>query len=327
MGRVTRLTERRALRRAADLALLTSLGNAAPGRPGGAADQDFEYRRLEPAAPAHVDDPVTEPIPTIGGLAEFGPDPSDDHGWGDDHPPTSDVEVPAEPADIYDMVADQSDDSERYEIGGHVTPIADSVPDPALDYGWGERIDAAPPAPAPDQPAFRGQPVVSSPYVRPDLDFAVSGYRGRPRYPTTPAAAVLVAAVISAVVCGSWLLVRNPAVALEQSSTESPTSAPPVPSKAPPVAVGALKPPAAPAPPPPLPPPQPEAQPTYSAPQRQYSPRYSESTPAQKPRVDVTRAPMSVAPVPRPVPGSDSNTPGDAPDRDHPRRRGCFGFC
>jgi hypothetical protein len=36
---------------------------------------------------------------------------------------------------------------------------------------------------------------------------------------------------------------------------------------------------------------------------------------------------MSVAPVPKPVPGSDSNTPGDAPERDKPRRRGCFGFC
>jgi hypothetical protein len=331
MGRVTRLTERRALRRAADLALLTSLGTAAQGRAGGAADQDFVYTRLEPAAPAapaHVHDPVTEPIPIIG-LAEFGPNPSDDHGWGDDDPPTSDVEVPAEPVDIYDMVADHSDDSERYDIGGHVTPIADSVPEPAVDNGWFERVDAAPPAPTPDhQPALRGEPVVSSPYVRPDLDFAVSGYPGRtPRYPTRPAAAVLVAAVIAAVVCGGWLLVRDPAVAVKQSSTESPRSAAPVPSKAPPVAVSALKPPPAPAPPPPPPPPPPAAQPTYSAPQRQYSPRYSESTPAQKPRVDVTRAPMSVAPVPRPVPGSDSNTPGDAPDRDHPRRRGCFGFC
>ena len=56
------------------------------------------------------------------------------------------------------------------------------------------------------------------------------------------------------------------------------------------------------------------AEPTYSAPQRQYSPRYSEPNQAQKPRVDVTRAPMSVAPVPKPVPGSDSNTPGDAPE-------------
>jgi hypothetical protein len=268
---------------------------------------------------------VTEPIP-ITGLAEFGPGPSDDHGWGDDDPPASDVEVPAEPVDIYDLVADQSDDSERYDNGGHVTPIEDSVPEPAVDHGWVERIDAALQAPAPDQPALRGRPVATSPYIRPDLDFAVSGSRGRPRYTTRPAAAVLVAAVIAAVVCGGWLLVRNPAAAVEQSSTESPTSTPPGTSKAPPVAVSALKPPPAPTPPPP-PPPPPAAEPTYSAPQRQYSPRYSESTPAQKPRVDVTRAPMSVAPVPRPVPGSDSNTPGDAPDRDHPRRRGCFGFC
>jgi hypothetical protein len=64
----------------------------------------------------------------------------------------------------------------------------------------------------------------------------------------------------------------------------------------------------------------------YSGPQRQYSPQYSEPTPAEKPRVDVTRAPMSVAPVPKPVPGSDHNIPGDTPGQ-QPRRHGCFGFC
>jgi hypothetical protein len=36
---------------------------------------------------------------------------------------------------------------------------------------------------------------------------------------------------------------------------------------------------------------------------------------------------MSVAPVPKPVLGSDHNTPGDAPPGEQPRRRGCFGFC
>ncbi len=35
---------------------------------------------------------------------------------------------------------------------------------------------------------------------------------------------------------------------------------------------------------------------------------------------------MSVAPVPKPVPGSDSAIPGNAPGKE-PRRRGCFGFC
>ena len=48
MGRVNRLAERRALRRAADLALLTSLGSPTSVQAGGAADQDFEYACFEP---------------------------------------------------------------------------------------------------------------------------------------------------------------------------------------------------------------------------------------------------------------------------------------
>ena len=147
----------------------------------------------------------------------------------------------------------------------------------------------------------------------------------QPWYRTKPAAAVLVAAVIAAVVCGGWLVFRGPTTGVEQSSIEAPTSAPPAPTKAQPTAMSAPKP--QPAPPPPPPPPPPPAESTYSAPQRQYSePGYRSPEPAEKPKVDVTRAPMSVAPVPRPVEGSDSNTPGDAPG-EKPRRRGCFGFC
>jgi hypothetical protein len=271
MGRVNRLMERRALRRAADMALVTSLGNATPSRAGGAADQDFHYSRAEPAEPAepvHVHDPVTEPI-QVTGVAELPPDPTDDYGW---------VEC-----------------------------------------------DDAPPPPALVQHPLRAYPLAATTYVQPNLDFAVSDYRERHWSRSTPAGALLVAAVIGAVVCGGWLVFRSSATSVEQSRTESPTSAPPVSSKAPPAAVSAHTPPPAPAPPPP--PPPPAAQPTYSAPQRQYSPRYSEPTPAQKPRVDVTRAPMSVAPVPKPVPGSDSNTPGDTPKDSGGRRRGCFGFC
>ena len=70
MGRVNRLMERRTLRRAADQALLTSLGNGTPDRPGGAADQDFEYTWSEPAETAapHDHEPMTEPI-AVGELA------------------------------------------------------------------------------------------------------------------------------------------------------------------------------------------------------------------------------------------------------------------
>jgi hypothetical protein len=306
--------ERRALRHAADQALITSLGNGAGEWDGGAPDQDFQYTWSGPVevAALHDHEPVTEPIPVAGnGAAE--PDGPDEFGLDGVETTPDDDGRPSDVQDVYALVP--------------LDPNEPAMTAPPIDDVWGRQDAVPPPAPAPDQPALRGEPVVSSPYVRPDLDVAVSGYRGRtPRYTTRPAAAVLVAAAIAAVVCGGWLLVRDPAVAVEQSSTESPRSAPPVPSKAPQVAVSALKPPPAPAPPP-LPPPPLAAPPTYSAPQRQYSPRYSESTPAQKPRVDVTRAPISVAPVPRPVPGSDSNTPGDAHDRDHPRRRGCFGFC
>ncbi|MGZ6779967.1 MAG: hypothetical protein ACXVGO_13320, partial [Mycobacterium sp.] len=279
VGRVNRLAERRALRRAADLALLTSLGSPIPVRAGGAADQDFEYKRSEPtdmAAPVDHE-PVTEPIPVAG-----GEDPSYD--WSD---VGYDVEEPAE-VDV---------------------------------SGWDGRHELPPPAP----PAH-AEPSRDLRYVPPAVDFAVSTYRGQPWYRTKPAAAALVAAVLVTIVSGGWLLFPSADTAVQPSGIEAPTSAASTPTTAAPTAVSAPTP--SPAPPPPPPPPPPQAERTYSPSQRQYSPRYSEPTPQQKPRVDVTRAPMSVAPVPRPVPGSGSNTPGDAPDRDSGvRRRGCFGFC
>ena len=295
MGRGNRLTERRALRRAADQALLTSLGSVVPGPTGGAADQDFEYTRYAPVeVSAPVDhEPVTEPIP-VAGVADL----SDD--W-------SDPEVPAEPVGGYDP-GDYPD--------AHI--VEERIAEPADPYRWDERDEVPPPAPV--QPP-RPKPDLG--YSPAALDFMVSTHRGQTWYRTKPAAAAIVALAVIALVSGGWLLVRSPAMAVEESITEASTSAAPTPSTAPPTAVSAAKPPSAPASPPP-----PPDQRTYSPPQRQYSPRYSEPTTARKPRVDVTRAPMSVAPVPKPVPGSDSNTPGDAPDRDSGgRRRGCFGFC
>ncbi|WNG90847.1 hypothetical protein [Mycobacterium sp. ITM-2016-00318] len=196
------------------------------------------------------------------------------------------------------------------------TDLYDVVPEQAAEPEWIHLFDS------PLQP-----PLVSAPYVRPEHDFAAANYREWHWYRTKPAAAVLAVALIAAVICGGWFVLRSPSTAAEQSLTGA-TSAPPAPTKAAPAVVGAPGPEPKPAPPPPPPPPPPPrpAEPTYSAPQRQYQPRYSEPSPAAKPRVDVTRAPMSVAPVPKPVPGSDSNTPGDAPG-EKPRRRGCFGFC
>ena len=212
-----------------------------------------------------------------------------------------------------------------------VAEAEQAVSEPLGDYawdtpsGWDTPEVVPPPAPAHVRPTLRARPAAEGAYVQPALDFTVTG--SQPWYRTKPAAVVLVAAVIAAVVCGGWLAFRSPDSTAEQS-TEAPTSAPPESSTAAPTAASAPNPAPAPPPPPPAPPPPPPpAEPTYSAPQRQYSPRYTEPTPAQKPRVDVTRAPMSVAPVPKPVPGSDSAIPGNAPPGEKPRRRGCFGFC
>ena len=331
MGRVNRLMERRALRRAADQALLTSLGNAAPSRAGGAPDQDFEYTRSEPTESAAFRDhePTTEPIPIV---AQAVPDRLDDHAWdngavaadpfGVPAPEFDAGELPPEPADVYDLVPERPGAPE-WDDAGEMAATEQAVTGPPDDYGWDARDDLPPKASSP-APPLRARPLVEAAYVQPALDFARADYRDEAWYRTKPAAAVLVAAVIAAVLCGGWLVFRSPNTNAEQSN-EAPTSAPPAPSKAAPTAVSAPKPPPAPPPPPP-PPPPPSAEPTYSAPQRQYSPRYSEPTTAEKPRVDVTRAPMSVAPVPKPVPGSDSSIPGNAPGKE-PRRRGCFGFC
>ena len=320
MGRVNRLLERRALRRAADQALLTTLGNATPSQAGGRPDQDFKYNRAEPAATAapYDHEPTTDPIPVVE-AGHLGPA---DYGWPDDLAAVESVEVPPAPADVYDLVADQPDET-RWDDGGEIAATEQAVTEPPDDYRWDPPEEVPPPPPAPVRPPLRAHPVADGAYVQPALDFAVT--ESAPWYRTKPAAAALVAAIIAAVVCGGWLAFRSPSTTAEQS-TEAPTSAPPAPSKAAPTASSAPQPSPAPPPPPP-PPPPPSAEPTYSAPQRQYwEPRYSAPTPAQKPRVDVTRAPMSVAPVPKPVPGSDSAIPGNSPG-EQPRRRGCFGFC
>ncbi|OBK71875.1 hypothetical protein A5651_17890 [Mycobacterium sp. 1274761.0] len=179
---------------------------------------------------------------------------------------------------------------------------------------------AEPPAPAAAEAA----------YALPSHGFAMARVRKQPWYRAKPTVGALVAGIVVAVALGGWLVFRSRATTAEQSTTEVPTSVlPPAPSKSPPPAGTAPKRAATPPPPTSSPPPPPaSSRPTNSAPQRQYSPRYIDSSPTQKPRVDVTRAPMSVAPVPKPVAGSESNIPGDAPDKEGgSRRSGCFGFC
>jgi hypothetical protein len=300
MGRVNRLMERRVLRRAADQALLASLaqGPHTAGQPGGPADRDFAYKRADPVDTGETYDqePITAPIP-VAAAEDLGP-------------------LRFEIADVYDLVPEPVADR---AVAGHVDPVP--AP-PFADERWTETADV-PPLPVEPRP-IRARPI-PDPYVASHLDFAVSG--DQPWYRTKPVAAAVVAAVVVAVLCAGWLVLRSPSTTAEQSTVEATTSAPATPTTAQPSAVSAPPPsPAPPAPPPPPPPPPPPAEPTYSAPQSEYQPTYSEPAPAAKPRVDVTRAPMSVAPVPKPVPGSDSNTPGDAPG-EKPRRRGCFGFC
>lgn len=283
MGRVNRLMERRALRRAADQALLTLLGSAASAQPGGAADQDFAYKLSGPAVIEVGDDhePITAPIPVAGR--------PDDYGWPVDDEP-------------------QPDDT-GWNAADVVAVHEEFTPPPAVH-------------PAPAVPP---QPLDEIALGHPAVNMTVPEYRPEPWYRTKPAVGVLVASVIVALFTGGWLVLRSPTTTAEQSTIQAPTSAPPAPSTAQPTAVSAPRQSPVPPPPPPLPPPPPP--PTNSAPQRQYSePRYSAPSPTQKPRIDVTRAPMSVAPVPKPVPGSNSSTPGDAPDGGG-RRRGCFGFC
>ena len=315
MGRANRLMERRALRRAADQALLTTLGNATSSQPGGRPDQDFKYTQAEPAG-SYNHEPTTDPIPVV----EVGDLAPADYGWPvEDVPAVESVDAPPAPADVYDLVPDQADEP-QWDDGREIAAIEQRVTEPPDDYGWGTPEEVPPPVPVSERPPLRARPVAAGAYVQPSLDFAVT--ESAPWYRTKPAAAVLVAAIISAVLCGGWLALRSPSTTAEQSTDAPTTTAPPAPSNAARTAVSAPVPP--PAPPPP--PPPPSAEPTYSAPQRQYSPRYSEPTSASKPRVDVTRAPMSVAPVPKPVPGSDSAIPGNSPS-EQPRRRGCFGFC
>ena len=61
---------------------------------------------------------------------------------------------------------------------------------------------------APPAPPLRARPVAEAAYVRPELDFAKSGYGTQQWYRTKPAAAVLAAALIAAVVV--WRLARFP---------------------------------------------------------------------------------------------------------------------
>ena len=259
MGRVNRLMERRALRRAADQALLTSLGNPVEAA-GGAPDQDFTYTHAErerpqpvaeTPAPAYDHDPVTAPIPVFD--VEESVLPQSVPPWE-----YASLEDEAEPADVYDLVGDQPADAEPDRNIAAPVATAAAVTEPPQDYAyrWVERdddVDEVNGVVAPPAPPLRARPAAETAYVRPELDFAKSGYGTQQWYRTKPAAAVLAAALIAAVVCGGWLVFRSPGTTAQESQTNTPTSAAPAPSNAAPTAVSAPNQPK-PAPPPPPPP-------------------------------------------------------------------------
>jgi hypothetical protein len=297
--------ERRALRRAAEEALVTSMQrpvDAAAGQPGGAPDQDFEYTWSDPddTSASYDHEPVTAPIPIPAAeVQHLVPDQPDGYAWD-------------EAVDVYDLVPDQPDDHEWEDDGGGVPTDHD-----------------VPPAPIEVRP-LRARLFDAGELVHPAVGMPMPEYRPQPWYRSKQAVTVLAAAAVVGVVCGGWLVSRSPSTTAEQSKIEAPTSALPAPRSVQQTAMSAPQPP--PPSPPPPPPSPPAGGPVYSGPQRQYSePRRAAPPEVETPeigatRTPATRAPISVAPVPRRVAGSDSSTPGDAPG-ERPRRRGCFGFC
>ena len=131
----------------------------------------------------------------------------------------------------------------------------------------------------------------------------------QPWYRTRRGLVVLIAVVAVAVVLSIIpLFMRNPAPDTDESTNVPPTSAEPAPSSAPqtsnsvaPTLTSQPAPPPPPPPPPPSapPPPPPPAQDDAPAYTREYpAPRGGSSSKPAKPDIDVTRAPISVAPKP-----------------------------
>ena len=151
-------------------------------------------------------------------------------------------------------------------------------------------------------------------------------YHPRPWYRTKPAMIALIGAAAVAIVVSVVLALRNPEASSEQSPTiapstytqPTPSTVQPAPSSTPPIRASASPPPAAPRPPPP---PPTTAQEPVPAPDggggsnpNPY-PRQAPPSRTNKPEIGVTRAPISVAPTPRPAPSNDNAKPGEQPRR------------
>jgi hypothetical protein len=199
---------------------------------------------------------------------------------------------------------------------GHHDPITKPIPVVGADYDLQDEPDDEPSGYPEEQPGPPEEVGRAFSYARPFIDRRPGSYSAltfkpapQPWYRTRRGLVVLIAVVAVAVVLSIIpLLLRSPAPDTEESTDAPPTSAGPAPSSAQQtsnsVAPTLTSQPAPPPPPPPPPPPSPaqDDAPVYT---RQYpAPRNSE--PAM-PDIDVTRAPISVAPEPRTPPPNDAD--------------------
>jgi hypothetical protein len=211
------------------------------------------------------------------------------------------------------------------------SPLAGSAPGSFRGYGdshgpWTERDDPEIPqelgdASEPVDDLFDDRPVS----VLSDVGTLATGRVRPPRSnPVKPIVIVLAVAAVAALLgWGGLALLRGPDAAVEPTTVApAPSNSPSAPSTIQPTQASVPVPPPAPPPPPPPPPPPEQVSPGPGYTGSNQWPRSSSPSQSQSgPQLNVTRAPMSVAPTaPRQGPKTNSATPGDAP------RRGRWGF-
>lgn len=208
------------------------------------------------------------------------------------------------------------------------SPLEGSAPGSFRGYGdshgpWTERDDPEIPQeiggePEPVDDLYDDRPVS----VLSDVGRLATGRVRPPRgNPLKPIVIVLAVAAVAALLgWGGLALLRGPDAAVEPTTVvPSPSNSPSAPSTIAPTQASVPVPPPAPPPPPP-PPEQVSPGPGYTG-SNQWPRSSSPSQSRSGPQINVTRAPMSVAPTaPRQGPKTNSATPGDAP------RRGRWGF-
>ena len=193
---------------------------------------------------------------------------------------------------------------------GHHNPITEPIPVVETDYDLQDVPDDEPSGYPEDQSGPSEEVGRAFSYAGPFIDRRPGSYSTltfkpapQPWYRTRRGLVVLLAVVAVAVVLSIIpLLLRSPAPDSEESTNAPPTSAGPAPTSAQQTSnsvAPTLTSQPAPPPPPPPPPPSPPAQDDAPAYTREYpAPRGGSSSEPTKPDIDVTRAPISVAPKP-----------------------------